>query len=238
MEARGERRLLVAGDTLSVYPLDGDWSGLRREYWWRALTCWPLLRRPRTLLVGLGGGTQVHLLRALARPRAITVIERDPVILGVALDWFGLRAVGGVEYLVGDAGVVVPALARAGRRFDFVMEDAVYATAPAEARPLAAALVPLVAAGGLLVFNRHRRGEARRLARWLAPAFEAVAVRRVRREGENALVGCARPRRPGILPACLPPPAPPASATPSSKPTSSGPPTGAWPATSGPCSTR
>jgi len=111
-----ERRLIVSGDILSVYPLDGDWSPMRREYWWRALATVALPSRPAVLLVGLGGGTQVHLLHALARPRAVTVIERDPAVLRAALDWFGLKALGGVEYLVGDVARVVPWLARAGRR--------------------------------------------------------------------------------------------------------------------------
>src|SRR5438128_2742906 len=37
VDYRVERRLLVSGEILSVYPLDGDWSRVRREYWWRAL---------------------------------------------------------------------------------------------------------------------------------------------------------------------------------------------------------
>lgn len=189
-----ERRLIVAGDTLSTYPLDGDWSRVQGEYWWQALTTVPLPPRPRALLVGLGGGTQVHLLARLAAPRLVTVVERDPVMVRVAIEWFGLRALGGVEFVVGDAHDVVPALGRTGRRFDFVMEDALYAEVPERARPLALALVPLVAPGGLLVFNRHRRGDAHRLADLLEPRFEEVRVRRVRRAGENALVLCARPR--------------------------------------------
>ena len=75
VDYRNERRLVVRGDILSVYPLDGDWSRVDGEYWSRALTRVP--PRPAVLLIGLGGGTQVHLLRRLARPRLITVIERD-----------------------------------------------------------------------------------------------------------------------------------------------------------------
>ena len=32
----------------------------------------------RALFVGLGGGTQVHMLTRLARPKLVTLIERDP----------------------------------------------------------------------------------------------------------------------------------------------------------------
>ncbi len=194
VDVRGERRLIVAGDTLSVYPLDGDWSRLRREYWWQALRAVALPARPAVLLVGLGGGTQVHLLRALARPRRITVVERDPVILGIARDWFGLARVGDIEYLVGDAAQVVPWLRAVRRRFDFVMEDAAYADRPERAGPLVRALVPLVARRGVLVVNRHRRSDAVGLASALRPLFAEVRLRRVRREGDNVLVCCARPR--------------------------------------------
>ena len=193
MDYRRERRLIVSGDILSVYPLDGDWSAVRREYWWQALATVPLPSRPAVLLVGLGGGTQLHLLRALARPRAVTVIERDPAVLRAALDWFGLGALGGVEYLVGDVARVVPWLARVGRRFDFVMEDVAYGEAPARARALGRALAPLVAPGGALVINRHRRAGARGLAAALRPLFTEVRLRRVRPGGENVLVCCQRP---------------------------------------------
>ncbi len=193
MDYRRERRLIVSGDILSVYPLDGDWTPVRREYWWRALATVPLPARPTVLLLGLGGGTQLHLLRQRTRPRAVTVIERDPAILRAALDWFGLGELGGVEYLVGDAERIVPWLAHTGRRFDFVMEDVAYSEAPERAQALALGLVPLVAPQGALVVNRHRRPDARGLVAALRPLFAEVRVRRVRRQGENVLVGCRQP---------------------------------------------
>jgi spermidine synthase len=194
VEDHVERRLIVSGDTLSVYPLDGDWSRFHREYWWHALVAVALPARPTALLVGLGGGTQIHLLRRLARPRRITAIERDPTILRVAREWFGLAEVGGLEFLCAEAEVAVQSLAAAGRRFDFIMEDAAYAEAPERALPLARALTGRVAAGGTLVLNRHFRADARALTTEMRARFEQVSVRRVRREGENALVICVGPR--------------------------------------------
>ena len=195
MDDRRERRLIVAGDILSILPRDGDWARLAREYWWAALTTLPLPPRPRALLVGLGGGTQVHLLQRLAAPRLITVVERDPAILRVAGRWFGLAALGRLELLCAEAARALVALATARRRFDFVMEDAAYADAPERGRPLALALASLVAPGGVLVVNRHRRADGRELARLLRPRFARVVLRRVRRGGENVLVCCARPLR-------------------------------------------
>jgi protein-L-isoaspartate O-methyltransferase len=195
VDYRNERRLICSGDILSIYPLDGDWSRLEGEYWWHALVMGGLPPRPRVLLVGLGGGTQVHLLARLAQPRAMTLIERDPVIVRVACDWFGLRELGGLEFLCGDAERIVPWLVRVGRRFDFVMEDAAYAAPPERGLPLAEALVPLVAPGGRLVINRHRRGDGRTVAERMRPRFREVRLRRVRRDGENVLICCVEPRR-------------------------------------------
>jgi spermidine synthase len=195
VEDHRERRLMAHGETLSVYPTNGDWSRVRKEYWWHALAETKLPARPRALLVGLGGGTQVHLLRMLARPRAITAVERDPVVLRAAHDWFGLRAVGGVEYLCTDAQTAADTLARAGRRFDFVMEDVDYGDGGERSVPLARALARLVAPHGVLVANRHRRREAAVVIAALRPLFAEVRERRVRREGENVLVVAARPRR-------------------------------------------
>jgi len=193
VDYRSERRLIVAGDILSVYPLDGDWSRVEQEYWWRALALAP--PRATALLIGLGGGTQVHLLKRLTRPRLVTVIERDPVIVRVACRWFGLDELRGVEFFCGDAEQVVPALVDTERRFDFVMEDAAYAEPPERAVPLAQAVVPLVAPGGRLVINRHRRADARRLAGAMRRRFRHVRLRLVRRGGENVLICCLDPRR-------------------------------------------
>ncbi len=186
---------MVHGETLSVYPTNGDWSGVRREYWWHALEEARLPRRPRALLVGLGGGTQLHLLRRLARPRAITAVERDPVILRIAQRWFGLGELDGVEYLCTDAETAAATLTAARRRFDFVMEDVDYGDGGERSVPLLRALAGLVARDGVLVANRHRRREASVVIAALRPLFQDVRERRVRREGENVLVVAARPRK-------------------------------------------
>jgi spermidine synthase len=192
---RRERRLIVAGDILSVLPLDGDWSRVEREYWWRALAAVRLPGRPTALLVGLGGGTQVHLLYRRARPRLVTVVERDPVMVRVALDWFGLDRLGPLELVCADAVDAARGLGRLGRRFDFVMEDAAYADSDPRSRPLTEALAPLVAPGGALVLNRHRRGDARSLAPVLRRRFARVRLVPVRAPVENVLLVCERPRR-------------------------------------------
>ncbi|HXU90028.1 MAG TPA: class I SAM-dependent methyltransferase [Methylomirabilota bacterium] len=195
VDYRRERRLIVSGAILSAYPLDGDWSTIEREYWWQGVARVRFPPHPRVLLVGLGGGTQAHLVHRLTTPRLITAIERDEVIIDVARRWFGLADLGPMEFYCGDAETTARALADAGRRFDFVMEDAAYADVYGRSRAVVEAVVPLVARGGTLVVNRHRRGDAGSLARRLRSRFESVRLHRVRREGENVLLFAERPLR-------------------------------------------
>jgi spermidine synthase len=144
--------------------------------------------RPRVLLVGLGGGTQVHALRQLAPPRAVTAIERDPLIVRVARQWFGLRAVRRLQVICGEAQVVVPRLIASRRIFDLVVEDATYADADGRSAVLQRGLFRLVSPGGALVVNRHFRRTAQILAAEMARFFRDVSVRRIRRDGENVVV--------------------------------------------------
>src|SRR2546426_1132291 len=130
VDYRVERRLLVSGEILSVYPLDGDWSRVRREYWWRALAAIELPPRPTALFVGLGGGTQIHLLERLARPRLITGIERDPGVVPVARDWVALDATGPMEILCADAAGGVGGGARARRGVAFATGGAACGARP------------------------------------------------------------------------------------------------------------
>lgn len=189
-----ERRLLIGGEIQSVFFPDGDWSAVEREYWARAVPpAAHLPGRPRGLLIGLGGGTQAHLLHRTLAPRLITAVERDPVVARVARDWFGLAAGGGLEILCADARTAVRHLALARRRFDYIMDDISYAAPPAEALGLARRLAGLLAPGGVLVLNQHRRPAARALATGIADLLPAPQLVRVRRGAENVLVVARRP---------------------------------------------
>jgi predicted O-methyltransferase YrrM len=141
----------------------------------------------------------VHALRQLAPPRAVTAIERDPLIVRVARRWFGLRAVRGLRVIRGEAHAVVSRLIASRRLFDLVVEDATYADTGGHSAALQRGLLRLVSAGGALVVNRHFRRPALLLATEMAPFFRDVSVRRIRRDGENVVVrGVGRRRkRPG-----------------------------------------
>jgi spermidine synthase len=198
VERGPERRLVIGGEIQSVYFPGGDWSSVEREYWARALAPVRVRTRPRVLLVGLGGGTQVHLLRSMIADAPITAIERDPLITRIAFEWFGLRTLGGpLEILCADAERATAQLARARRRFDFVMDDISYAAGPVDAVRVARGLAGLVARGGVLVLNQHRRPAAEAVAEAVSDLLPRIRLLRVRREAENVLIFAeAPPRRP------------------------------------------
>lgn len=154
-----------------------------------------LPRRPTALFVGLGGGTQLLLLAARARPRFMTAVERDPVILQVAQRYFGLGRLARTEVLCGDIERVLPCLESAGRRFDFIMEDAAYADPVDRALPIALRLAGLLGTRGVLVLNRNARHHAAETAAALRLRCARVTMRRARRDGDNVLISATDPRR-------------------------------------------
>jgi predicted membrane-bound spermidine synthase len=190
VDVGADRQLMLDGSVLSVYARDGDWTRARKEYWGEALDMVRLPSRPSVLLVGLGGGTQLHLLRERVMPRHVTAIERDPVIVRVARRWFGLGAIPRLEFLCAEASVAVETLRLARRRFDLVLEDCTYDETAERAIPLAVSLARLVSRRGALLINRHWRPHARQTGAALASCFAEVHLRRVRREADNILI-CA-----------------------------------------------
>ena len=154
-----------------------------------------LPRRPTALFVGLGGGTQLLLLAARARPRSITAVERDPVILQVAQRYFGLGRLARTEVFCGDIERVLPHLESAGRRFDFIMEDAAYADPVERALPIALRLAGLLGPHGVLVLNRNARHHAAETTAALRRRCARVTMRRVHRDGDNVLISATHTRR-------------------------------------------
>lgn len=132
----------------------------------------------RVLLLGLGGGTAVHQLRAFVRPRQIIAVELDAVHLEVARDFFDLGGEG-VELQQADA--VRWVTDHDGDPFDLVIDD-LYCGGdgePSRAVPLddawLAQLAGLVAPGGALAINT------------LGPAAAADAAARLQHEFPGAL---------------------------------------------------
>ncbi len=108
--------------------VEGTLASLRRPgeavtgvVWW-ALAAPVLLlsrRRPRVLLLGLGGGSVARALRALSPTAEIVGVEHDPRVLRLARRHFGLDRIV-VEPVVADA---LEYLRHRRRRFDLIVED-------------------------------------------------------------------------------------------------------------------
>ncbi len=128
------------------------------------------------LLIGLGAGSVVHLLRRDFGVKApITAIEIDPVMVEVAREHFGLDDWKNLEVIVADAAHWV---ATSTRRFDLVVIDAFYEAqvpAPLRTRAFAQNLRERVAPGGWLLFNQvSNRPEARKDVEALEAVFRGV----------------------------------------------------------------
>ena len=128
------------------------------------------------LLIGLGAGSVVHLLRRDFGVKApITAIEIDPVMVEVARQHFGLDRWRNLEVIVADAAEWVTT---STHRFDLVVIDAFYeARVPPALRTSAFArsLRERVAPGGWLLFNQvSNRPEARAEAMDCAALLQRV----------------------------------------------------------------
>jgi predicted O-methyltransferase YrrM len=148
------------------------------------------------LLIGLGAGSVVHLLRRDFGVRApITAVEIDPVMVDVAREHFDLDGWRNLEVVVADAAEWI---ARATRRFDLVVIDAFYeAQVPASLRTaeFARDLRERIAPGGWLLFNQvSNRPAARTDALACAELFQKVlgSVRLLQVRG-NCLLHWERP---------------------------------------------
>lgn len=120
-------------------------------------------RRRSALLLGVGGGAAIHLLRRHAGVGRIVGVEREPALVDVARRWFDLDGPD-LEPVCDDAARWVRAHRR--DRFDVVIDDLFH---EAEGEPVRAVGGPawwrlvasLVAPGGVLVVNFAELGALR-----------------------------------------------------------------------------
>ncbi len=141
----------------------------------------PDAETPRVLVLGVGGGAVLRVLRALCPAARLTGVELDPAVLALARREFALDALG-ADLLCGDARAIVRALPRR-RLFDVIIDDVYVRAADGMRKPpgWAATLRAAAArrrAGGLLVCNALAAADARAIAAavplpWLALEHEA-----------------------------------------------------------------
>jgi spermidine synthase len=193
--AGDELRLIVDGAVQSV-AVGADETP--RGYW-RALL--PVRRPASALILGLGGGTVVHLLRRQSRSIRITGVDDDPRVLVLARRHFGLED-GATAIVEADAREFVR---RCQQHFDLVVVDLFRGEEIAGfvgQREFIRRIRSLVSAGGTLVWNLHRdrRGSSlrRRVGAGLRPDRRVLAGlnlvlhfrrRRRRLAGEDATQG-------------------------------------------------
>ncbi len=200
VDVGADRRLTLDGSVLSIYARDGDWTRARQEYWGEALDMVRLPPRPSVLFVGLGGGTQLHLLRERVTPRHVTAIERDPVIVRLAQRWFGLGEIPRLEFLCAEAergGGGAPPRAPALRLHHgglHLRRDGGALDSP-RGEPGPSRQPPRRRSSSTATGARTRA----QTAAALAPYFAEIHLRRVRREADNILV-CASRLRPRARP--------------------------------------
>ena len=152
---------------------------------------WPAMlpdRAPRdALLLGLGGGTLVHLLMGTFGALPIIGVDDDPAVVELGRAHFGLD-LPNLEIVVTDAYAYA---ATCSRRFDLICVD-LYRDGEIPARacasPFLAALRRILRPGGRATFNLARDRRAGNRLRQLAGHF--VVERRIL-VGFNLVVHCA-----------------------------------------------
>jgi spermidine synthase len=137
--------------------------------------------RDRALFIGCGGGVAVRQFAARYPGIAIDVVEREPAVVELARDWFGLDTLPGVSVHVADGHDFVLGAARS--RYDIAVVDAYDAEGVANDlvgapffRALARAIHPWGAAAFNVIGTLAGDGVTRAVERAASSAFEAVRV--------------------------------------------------------------
>lgn len=176
-EDDGRRVLLVDGVVQSVAVGDGPVEG-----YWAALL--PDVRPRRALLLGLGGGTVVHLLRRRFGPVAVVAVEADAEVLALARAEFGLQWPELTVRLEDAFGFV----AACRERFDYVCVDLYRGEQPERGiltRPFLRGLKALANPGAEIALNLFLD---RRAATAVQRIGRVLTVRTAQRIGKNLVV--------------------------------------------------
>jgi spermidine synthase len=148
----GRIALVVDGVVQSV-ALERPRQDDRGLSYWAAVI--PDARPESALVLGLAGGTVVHLLHERFGALPVVGVEHNPAVVALAREHFGLGELeaNGLEVVVGDAFEYV---ASCDRVFDLVVVDLYNGLQPARgflAKPFLRRVRALLSPGGLAVFN-------------------------------------------------------------------------------------
>jgi predicted membrane-bound spermidine synthase len=170
--------LYVDGSCASVWPsrratTNGSWDLLAAP-----VLLAPTGRAPRVLLLGVGGGTVIRVIRALRPEAAVIAVDLDAEVLTVARREFALDSLGATIVCAEASAYLRRLPAHPG--FDVIIDD-IYERSTGDMRKPAgwADTLRLARArlrrGGVLVCNALDTADARLVAAWLSPS--ALALR-------------------------------------------------------------
>lgn len=118
LEEKEKYKLLVNGSRQS-----GEYI---LSLWQQALCRFGIIPSPdiRSILVlGVGGGTVIHLIHALYPDAVITAIDMDSVMIAIGKKYFGLDKISGLTLTVSDANEFVRNEAAKKKQWDMVIVD-------------------------------------------------------------------------------------------------------------------
>jgi spermidine synthase len=180
-EDDGRLALLIDGVVQSVAVEGAAVGG-----YWAALL--PVVRPRRALVLGLGGGTVVQLLHRRFGPLPVVGVERDPEVLALAREQFGLE-LPGLAIVEADA---FDYLDDCQERFDYICVDLFQGGQLQRAvigRPFLRRLRELIRPGGEIAINlfldRRADSHLQRIAR-------VLPIRMTERVGKNLIVRAGR----------------------------------------------
>jgi len=197
-----ERLLLINDEAHSLYFTRGGWGEVRREYWGslaRPAFGYPV--HPSVLMLGLGGGSALRLMRETLRPGAVTVVELDPVIISTAREYFALDYFDGLSVIEGDAMEFMARAKAGGSLFDVLVDDVYFTVTSLKSPPgteILSTMLSLVRPGGTLILNRPVDDPGsvplhRRLAEELREEGCRVILQSVRGRWWNDVLHCQTP---------------------------------------------
>src|SRR3990172_1428658 len=184
-EKEGSLVLEVGGYPQSVSLNTPD---LPQRYWYKAvevvsenlIAINPRGREMRALLIGVGGGTILHLLSRKFPKLRMTGVEIDEEILKIARKFFELEKIPNLEIVTGDGGEY--AASYHGDPFDLVFLDAYLGgnfPLHFEEEQFLSELKRITASGGLVVINRTGGFSRSQFGEILGRVFAKVEVVRI-----------------------------------------------------------
>lgn len=118
LEEKGKYKLLVDGSRQS-----GEYV---LKLWQHALCAFGVIPSPdvrKILVLGVGGGTVVHLLHAMYPDATIEGVEIDKEMIGIGKKYFGLGRIEGLILVESDAKVFLEKAVRAKKHWDMILVD-------------------------------------------------------------------------------------------------------------------